>query len=138
MRALNFPGQILEIREVVAEASQALARLDADRLEELALACLALNRDRRLQASPNVLAPDAETEAIPPRNLGDGQRTDQALARQVRETAGDIRTFGRVLEATRANLVVMRRLRQLREGKIEYSEAQARGWAPPEPGYGDN
>ena len=48
MRELNLPREDFEIREVIAEASQALARLDADRLEELALACQALNRDRGL------------------------------------------------------------------------------------------
>ena len=34
-----------ELKELVAEASRALARLDAARLEELALSCEALNRD---------------------------------------------------------------------------------------------
>ncbi len=119
MRELNLPREDLEIREVVAEASQALAQLDADRLEELALACRALNRVGPIEGEVD-------------------RRNDGTLLRQAREAAGDMRVFGRVLEATRANLVVMRRLRHLRPGKIEYSEAQARGWAPPEPGYGDN
>ena len=35
--------------------------------------------------------------------------------------------FARVLEATRANLKVMKRLRELRVGRLEYSELQARG-----------
>ena len=128
MRELNLPRESLEIREVVAEASRALARLDADRLEELALACQALNRDRVANVSPDAGAESDLTE----------RGNNQALMRQAREAAGDMRDFGRVLEATRANLVVMRRMRQLREGKIVYSEAQARGWASPEPGYGDN
>ena len=34
-----------ELKALVVEASLALARLDADRLEELALSCQALNRD---------------------------------------------------------------------------------------------
>jgi hypothetical protein len=124
MRELNLTREDLEIREVVAEASLALARLDAERLEELALACQALNR-----------APerDGETEAA-----ALNQRSNRTLERQAREAVGDMRAFGRVLEATRANLAVMRRLRQLRDGPIEYSEAQARGWASSEPGYGDN
>jgi hypothetical protein len=33
------------LKDLVIEASRALARLDADRLEELALSCQALNRD---------------------------------------------------------------------------------------------
>lgn len=125
MREMNRPREGLEIRAVVAEASQALARLDADRLEELALACQALNRDPASNAGPQQMQ-------------SDGRRSDETLARQAREAAGDMRAFRRVLDATRANLTVMRRLRQLREGKIEYSEAQARGWTPSEPDYGDN
>ena len=34
-----------ELKQLVGEASRALASLDADRLEELALSCQALNRD---------------------------------------------------------------------------------------------
>jgi hypothetical protein len=108
-----------DLRELVAEASRALARLDADRLEELALSCQALNRD---------LAPlNAEKRA--------------KLARQAREAAGDMAVFARVLEVTRANLNVMNRLRELHLGHREYVESPAatgRGWAPMESGYGDN
>jgi hypothetical protein len=46
--------------------------------------------------------------------------------------------FARVLEATRANLSVMRRLRDLRAGRIDYGEAQVRGWAETESGHGNN
>ncbi len=35
--------------------------------------------------------------------------------------------FSRVLEATRANLNVMRKLRELRTDRLEYSERQAVG-----------
>jgi len=42
------------------------------------------------------------------------------------------------MEATRANLNVMNRLRELRMGRIEYSEAQARGAAAAEAGHGDD
>ena len=128
MRELNLPREEMEIREVVAEASLALARLDAERLEELALACQALNRDRGPSSEP-----DSGTESGVQKRRGEA-----ALAHQVREAAGEMRAFRRVLDATRANLTVMRRLRQRRQGHIEYSEAQARGWAPSEPGYGDN
>ncbi len=60
-----------ELKELVVEASRSLARLDADRLEELALSCQALNRD---------IAP-----------AGTKQRAE--LARQAREAAGDMATF---------------------------------------------
>jgi hypothetical protein len=123
MHELNLPRAGLEIREVLAEASAALARLDADRLEELAAACQALNRNR----GPEDLSIPIHVRL-----------NDRSLARQAREAASDMKAFGGVLEATRANLRVMRRLRQLRDRPIEYSEAQVRGPSPSEPDYGDN
>src|SRR5262245_52668330 len=86
-----------ELRQLVSEASRALATLDANRLEELAHSCQALNRNLALKTT--------------------AERT--ALAREARQAAGDMEVFGRVLEATRANLRVMRRLRQLREGRFD-------------------
>jgi hypothetical protein len=102
-----------ELKELVMEASRSLARLDADRLEELALSCQALNRD---------LAP-VSTE----------QRAE--LARQAREAAGDMATFSRVLEVTRANLNVMNRLREFHAGRLEYGQER---WLRTETGHGDN
>jgi len=105
-----------ELRKLVAEASRALANLDATRLEELALSCELLVRD---------LAPaPAERRA--------------ALARQSREAAGDMAVFARVLEATRANLDVVNLLRELRAGRFEYGDLHARGWERMESGHGDN
>jgi hypothetical protein len=105
-----------ELKELVADASRALARLDADRLEELALSCQALNRDLGL--------------------AGAGER--EALARQAREAAGEMAIFARVLEATQANVNVMNRLRELRAGLLEYREPPAQGWARTESGDGNN
>lgn len=93
------------LKALVAEASQALARLDTARLEELALSCAALNRD------------------ISPLKPAD----KEALAREAREAVGEMAVFARVLEATRGNLRVMNRLRELRMGRLEYSERQAAG-----------
>ena len=116
------------LKELVIEASQALARLDADRLEELALSCQALNRDL------------VEQQFTP--QDGDGRA---ALARESREAVGDMAVFARVLEATRANLSVMNRLRELRGGRLEYREggldsggSQRPGWRRTESGHGDN
>lgn len=95
------PSQIPELKQVVAEASRALACLDPERLEELAGCCQALNRD------------------LPP----------PELARQAREAAADMETFARVLGVTRANLSVMRRLRELRQGAAVYEASTARHWA---------
>ena len=97
-----------ELRELVIEASLALARLDADRLEDLALSCQALNRD---------LA-----------SLGDGKCD---LERQAREARGEAAVFGRVLEATRANLEVMSRLRERGRGHREYAGRLGSGSAGP-------
>ncbi|HEX4756943.1 MAG TPA: hypothetical protein VH308_03140 [Terracidiphilus sp.] len=99
MQAIEAPEQQAELKALVVEASRALARLDADRLEELALSCKALNRD------------------LTPANR-------QELACQAREAAGDMAVFARVLEATRANLGVMNRLRDLHAGRVEYGEQQ--------------
>lgn len=113
-----------ELRELVVEASRSLARLDADRLEELALSCQALNRDLEQPAYRNKRA---------------------KLARQAREAAGDMATFARVLEVTRANLNVMNRLRELRAGRLEYregrlayGESQVQQWRRTESRHGDN
>ncbi|MGB9408216.1 MAG: hypothetical protein WCA89_11810 [Terracidiphilus sp.] len=111
------------LKELVVEASQALARLDAERLEELALSCQALNRE-----------------------LERGDAADrQALAFESKEAAGDMAVFARVLEATRANLNVMNRLRELRAGRLEYregrlayGESQVQQWRRTESRHGDN
>ncbi|MGA9670238.1 MAG: hypothetical protein WBQ94_13580 [Terracidiphilus sp.] len=105
-----------ELKELVAEASQALARLDSNRLEELALSCQALNRD----FSPVI---------------GENRAT---MTRQAREVMGEMAVFARVLEATRSNLNVMKRLRELRQGRPEYGESQAREWVQTESGHGNN
>ena len=105
-----------ELRALVVEASRALAQLDADRLEELALSCQALNRE-----------------------LADSDQGErEVLSFQARQAEGDMAVFARVLEATRANLNVMNRLRELRGGRLEYGEGQARGWAGTESRHGDN
>lgn len=87
------------LREVVIEASLALARLDADRLEELAHSCAALNRGL-------------------PMLIG-AERAE--LERQARDASAEMAVFGRVLEATRANVEVMSRVRERARGRLEYA-----------------
>jgi hypothetical protein len=89
-----------ELRELVAEATRALARLDVARLQELALSCEALTR-------------------MPPPKT---RRQREEFGRQVAAARGDMAVLGRVLEATRANVKVMVRLRELRAGRAGYSE----------------
>jgi hypothetical protein len=105
------------IKELVREASAALARLDAERLEELARCCKALNRDFEKR-------PAADRAA---------------LAAQAREAAGEFVVFTRVLEATRTNLEVMMRLHALQQEQLEYGgQARAHHWARPEASDGNN
>ena len=105
-----------ELKELVVEASRALARLDATRLEELAHSCQALTRARNRED---------------PRERG-------LLAQQAQEAKADMAVFARVLEATRANLKVMNRLRELRAVQLEYTERQARSGTGAEDGHGDH
>lgn len=95
------------LRELVVEASHALALLDAARLEELALSCQALTQAQTSK--------DLSERAL--------------LALQAREAVADMAVFTRVLEATRANLNVMKRLHELRAGRLEYTERQVHGGA---------
>jgi hypothetical protein len=122
-----MPGPILgqraralpRLRELVLEASRALAMLDAQRLEELALSCQALNRD---------------LEAADPSRRAE-------IARQSSEAQSDLGVFARVLQATQSNLAVVNRIRALRSGRLlTYTELEARSprKAPPELSHGDN
>ena len=105
-----------ELKEVVVEASRALALLNAGRLEELALCCQALNR-----AFPAASAAEKRT-----------------LRHQAVEAQTEMEVFARVLEATRANLKVMNRLRELRMGRLEYTERQVSKCAGMESGHGEH
>jgi hypothetical protein len=105
-----------ELKALVVEASRALARLDADRLEELALSCEALNRD---------LLP-----------MSCDLRVD--MVRQSHAAAEDMVTLSRVLDATRSNLNVMNRLRELHEKRIEYSDRELLKAAGMRSEHGDN
>ena len=86
---------------MLVEASHALAHLDADRLEEMALSCAALVREMD----------EMRCDATNQWESGSSEATK------------DMAIFARVLEATRANLKVMRRLREMREGDLERSPA---------------
>jgi len=104
------------LKQLVIEASRALARLDADRLEELAQSCRALSREL----------------------AGDGDRDKRLLSVSISEAESEMAVFERVLQVTRANVSVMKRLRELREGKLEYREEQSVGWLEGDRRHGDN
>jgi hypothetical protein len=116
----NVERRVPSLKEMVVEASRALALLDADRLEEMALSCQALNRD---------LA----------RTSGDIDLIERARkATQAREARKEMAVFARVLDASRANLTVLNRLRDMRMDRLEYREGQVCGWAGTEHGHGNN
>lgn len=101
------------LKDLVQEASRALAQLDAVRLEELANCCRALNCESGLS----------------------GRR---GLSAEAREAAADMAVLARVLKATRSNWEVMERLRDLRQGRVEYSVSKAAGWQPEGGRYGND
>jgi hypothetical protein len=102
MAEMSVRGNNPELRQLVRQASQALTELDADQLEELALCCQVLNRALL--------------------SAGEGDRAP--LTRQSREAQRDMAVFARVLEASRDNFKVMRRLFEMRAGWLEYGT----GW----------
>jgi hypothetical protein len=105
-----------ELKNMLVEASHALAHLDANRLEEMALSCAALvsNPDQR-RWETKIQSGSGSSEAI-----------------------NEMAIFARVLEATRANLKVMRRLREVRSAQLEYGPAETNGSTSEESEHGDH
>jgi hypothetical protein len=77
-----------KLKSLIQEACSALAQLDADRLEELALSCRALNQSQ-------VFARRTEAD--------------------VRAACTELSVLKNVLKATKANLEVLERIARLRE-----------------------
>ena len=92
------------LRDLVLEASRALAQLDAGKLESLAISCEALNRDLN----------------------GAGPLDRDALVSEARCAAMEMGAFARVLDATKANLQVMNRMKELKAGLAEYGPSAGR------------
>ena len=118
------PGLRPALRELVVEASRALAQLDADRLEELVLSCQALTRDLALTRESSRESTCESARDIRPINGTERQR----LVREARDAQRDMALFARVLDATRANVQVIERLRALRAGRLEYGECGGPRW----------
>jgi hypothetical protein len=128
------------LKQIVSEAARALARLDAARLEELALSCQALNRDLTRDSARDS-ARDLASEA----NSGPLPIKEAEQARLVAEARGarrEMDLFAGVLEATRANVQVIARLREQRLGTLEYSVGQTADfdgrWPSTENGHGES
>lgn len=86
-----------ELRNLLAEASHALAHLDGDRLEEMASYCATLVGEETAEGG-----------------------TRASFDSECRAAWREMAIFMRVLEATRANLNVMRRLRETHKARLEY------------------
>jgi hypothetical protein len=94
--------EFCEQKSLIVEAAGALARLDADRLEEMALSCEALNR----------------------RPVPAGSSWSEAATPVLNDLRREIAILARVLEATRVNMNVLRRLGRSRLTAIEYGCGQ--------------
>jgi len=112
MNPVPYPSP--DLKGLVAEAAEALARLDAVRLEELAVSCMALNREW-----PAACGQDREW-----------------MAREARAAQGEMAILARVLEATRSNLKVMRRLQEVSERRSGWREGGTGTEWPGGDGYG--
>jgi hypothetical protein len=106
MRQPERSSQRTALKQLVVEASRALAQLDADRLEALAVSCSALNRDFDSAESME----------------------RECLASGAADAAGEMVVFGRVLDATRANMHVMGRALELQKELPAYGPDTGRSW----------
>jgi hypothetical protein len=103
-------------KSFIAEASRALARLDAERLEEMALSCEALTRDLPSSSSERRAVFKFDSE----------------------DTLNEMAVFARVIEATRANLKVLGRPGSGGSKAIEYKTDPDKQWILAGNRNGDN
>lgn len=96
---MQKPGVQPELRVLVAEAAESLAKLDAERLEEMVLSCEVLNRD-----------------------LTAGGRSQLRI--EAHAAVKEMAALAQVLQATRSNLAVMNRLRESHARRTEYAAGQ--------------
>lgn len=106
----------MEWKIILADASHSLTQLDAARLEEMAISCAALVRERQqvhcdLHWRPTTLP---------------------------RATESEMAVFTRVLEATKANLEVLRRVCERRTTQLEYGQARGLSESLVENDHGDD
>jgi hypothetical protein len=107
------PG--VALREIVQQATAALVRMDADRLEELALCCADLHCELR---GRDVLTTSSRFQS----DLhGD-------LWHELEEAGRDLEVLRRVLRETRANLTVFTRLQAIRLRDVGHEGKFKGGW----------
>jgi len=106
----------MTIEEIVLEASKALTSWDADRLEELALSCEALNSDLML------LTPAGRA----------------ALAVEAQRAHRHLTVLKRSVHFTRENLKVLKNLSAAHREQLEYSPGPLCDWETGEREHGNN
>jgi hypothetical protein len=108
------------LRSIVVEATEALARLDADRLEELVLSCQKLSRE----FSPHTETYDAASTAallatgILPTQLNKYHSPSA-------NSSPEMAVFGRLLALTRENISILTRVRLRKSSPLGYSDCHA-------------
>ena len=105
-----------DLKMVLKEAREALMRLDAERLEDIAFSCAMPVRGTDSGCGEPMDCMDVESE----------------------EARREMEIFMRVLHATKANLQVMRRLREMRASKLEYGPELIAGHTVAEDEDGNN
>ena len=104
------------LKELVLEASRSLARLDANRLDELVISCRALSS-----------------------NLDTWKSADRAwLASEAGYAAREMVAFAAVLDATRANIRVMRQVTEFQKELPQYGPVAGHSGLATEAKHGDN
>ena len=105
-----------QLKAMVAEAAQALAGLEVERLDELVQSCQALNQD----------------------SLSQNSSADRhALVSEARAAKREMAALAKVLEFTRANAAVIERIRLMRTSRLEYEVVPLQIESiPPEDGHG--
>lgn len=109
-------GKLEDVKDIVVDARRALARLDAERLEEIAMSCQALDH------------------ALSQEDVEGGCELQRAGGAAKQEMA----VLARVLEMTQANRNVLNRGREMRATRLEYGRGVESFRNNAEIRYGDN
>lgn len=106
--------ECLQLRTILSEASEALARLDADRLEEMAFCCESLAGETLLCGSLDPLRDDR------------------------RKAEDELTVLRKLLKATRSNLAIVNGIGAERGSRLEYGDNRAIGSVGTEGDHGND
>lgn len=117
---------------LLQEATDALVRMDADRLEELARCCADLNRQIQVASPPRRSAREGVSSA------DSASFSMRGLEQQLSAQRASMAVMARLLAETRANLRVLTRLHMLRLKAAESLHPDVWHSRPAGVDYGDN